>query len=277
MIRADALATLYLFHPLQFLRPRQGRVPILMYHSISSREETKHPYYQTVTSPEVFAAQMKYLHDNGYSTISPSEAASYVQSPDTPSWRPVVITFDDGFADFYTNAFPILSRYGFSAAVYLPTAFIGKSAKEFKGVDCLTWDQVRELHRTGIEFGSHTVTHPQLKSVKPAELEFELQSSKEDIEQELGCHVSSFAYPYAFPEADRVFTGRLRETLGAVGYKNGVSTIIGTASPGRDVFFMNRLPVNSCDGPQMFKAKLDGGYDWLHSIQLASKLMSAKR
>ncbi len=74
----------------------------------------------------------------------------------------MVITFDDGFADFYTNAFPLLNRYGFSATVYLPTAYIGKSAREFKGVECLTWDQVRALDRAGVEFGSHTVSHPQL-------------------------------------------------------------------------------------------------------------------
>jgi peptidoglycan/xylan/chitin deacetylase (PgdA/CDA1 family) len=277
MPRADAFATIYFFHPLRRLFPQGGRLPILMYHSVSDREEQVHPYYRTVTSPEVFARQMKYLHESGYSTLSLSQAVSWLQAPGRTGERPMVITFDDGFQDFYASAFPILSRYGFSATMFLPTAYIGVTSRSFNGRECLTWGQVRELERAGIEFGSHTVTHPQLKTLDSAAVAYEVRTSKAMIEQELGCAVKSFAYPYAFPEADRPFTKRLRGMIDEAGYENGVSTILGTADRAGDKLFMKRLPMNSCDDARLFRAKLEGAYDWLHTIQYASKLVSLQR
>jgi peptidoglycan/xylan/chitin deacetylase (PgdA/CDA1 family) len=271
MLRADALATLYLFHPLRKLAGQTNRIPILMYHSVSDTREQTHPYYRTVTAPSVFAKQMEYLSRNGYSTIRPAEAVDYMQGRGDVSGRPVVITFDDGFLDFYTNAFPVMERYGFRATVYLPTAYIRPAAREFKGTDCLTWSQVRELQSADVEFGSHTVSHPQLQLLNALEVRRELRDSKTVIENELGCAVGSFAYPYAFPETDRVFTTMLRETLAEAGYQTGVSTIIGTADQRGDRFFMPRLPVNSCDDPPLLKAKLEGGYDWLHRVQYVNK------
>lgn len=188
----------------------------------------------------------------------------------------MVITFDDGFRDVYTNAFPVMSEYGFSATVYLPTAFIGTAARAFKGTECLTWDEVRELHKAGVEFGSHTVTHPQLRSVRAAEVEYEVRCSKETIEQELGSPVTSFAYPYAFPETDRAFTRQLGKLLEEAGYENGVSTVVGRAARIDNLFFMKRLPINGADDDHLFQAKLDGAYDWLHTVQYAAKLMKTR-
>ena len=271
--RADAFATLYFFHPLKRLLPRRG-LPILMYHSVSDREERAHPYYRTVTSPAVFAQQMQYLYDNGYSTLSLSQAVSRMEGPRRVDDRPVVITFDDGFQDFHVNAFPILSKYGFTATMFLPTAYIGATTRSFKGMECLTWGQVRRLRDAGMEFGSHTVTHPQLKSLDAAQIAYEVSASKATIEQELGCAVQSFAYPYAFPETDRPFAAKLRGLIEEAGYENGVSTIIGTADRAGDKLFMKRLPMNSCDSAPLFRAKLEGAYDWLHTFQYVSKLVS---
>lgn len=279
MLRGDALATLYFFHPLRKLSPsRRVRVPILMYHSISDSDESPtHPYYRTTTSPAVFARHMQFLHENNYLAVNPSDAVACIEASDLGAAQRVVITFDDGFQDFYTQAFPILSEYGFSATVYLPTAHIGAAPLTFKGKSCMTWSQARELRTAGIEFGSHTVTHPQLKSLDPEDVEYEVRASKDAIEQELGCSVTSFAYPYAFPETDRAFRDRLRENIERAGFENGVSTIVGTADQTGDKFFMKRLPVNSCDDVSLFGAKLAGAYDWLHSVQYASKLLKAHR
>ncbi len=274
VFRADSLATLYFFHPLRRLAPVKHRIPILMYHSVSdSADNGKHPYYQTVTTPEAFARQMQFLHRNGYSVLDLDRAVRYMEAPD-PAVRPVVITFDDGFRDFHRNAFPLLNRYDFTATMYLPTAYIGSAAKQFKGVECMTWDEVRELRREGIDFGSHTVTHPQLKSISHDQVCHEVRSSKETIEDELGSPVKSFAYPYAFPEGNVTFTQKLRGILEETGFENGVSTIIGSADRTNDKFFLKRLPINSCDDDRLLKAKLDGAYDWLHSIQYASKWIS---
>jgi peptidoglycan/xylan/chitin deacetylase (PgdA/CDA1 family) len=250
----------------------------MMYHSISeSGDESSHPYYQTTTAPKVFAEHMKFLRENNYRVTGLGDAVKQIEVSAGGSAKCAVITFDDGFGDIYTQAFPILSHYGFSATVFLPTAFINESATRFKGNECLTWSQVRELRGAGMIFGSHTVSHPQLATVKLPELEREVRESKKVIEDKLGCPVESFAYPYAFPEADRTFKQRLRAVLTEAGYSNGVSTIIGRAGRNGDPFFMKRLPINSYDDPCLFQAKLEGAYDWLHMPQYLSKVIAGFR
>jgi peptidoglycan/xylan/chitin deacetylase (PgdA/CDA1 family) len=130
---------------------------------------------------------------------------------------------------------------------------------------------VRELHSQGISIGSHTITHPELKLLEQDEVENELSGSKKSLEDALGAPVKSFAYPFAFPEADRGFVSRLANLLNECGYENGVTTILGTAQPGANRFFLPRLPVNTWDDLAFFQAKLEGGYDWLHLPQSIHK------
>jgi peptidoglycan/xylan/chitin deacetylase (PgdA/CDA1 family) len=283
MLRGDAIATLYFFQPLRrVISSGRVRVPILMYHSVSdSPPDARHAYFQTVTSPGAFAEHMRLLDESGFSTISLSQAVEHLGSStagiqDVRILKPVVITFDDGYRNFRTHAFPALERYGFGATVFLPTGLISDSPINFKGFECLTWSEVRDLQKAGIQFGSHTVTHPQLKALDWKQIQSEVRSSKETIEDRLSCRVSSFSYPYAFPETDTRFRQGLTAVLEESGYENGVSTIIGTADREDDRFFLKRLPVNSCDCARLFSAKLGGAYDWLHTLQYASKFLRQK-
>jgi peptidoglycan/xylan/chitin deacetylase (PgdA/CDA1 family) len=271
--RADRFATLHVFHPLYQMGafPKNG-APVLMYHSISDDTEDVHPYYQTTTSPQVFAEHMRFLSENRYSVISLGELVSAMRQGRSLS-DCVVITFDDGFRDFYRHAFPVLQRYGFSATMFLPTDYIGETERLFQRRACMTWSEVRELHRAGMRFGSHTVTHPQLRSTTSKEREHELRHSKRVIEDRLGTSVESFSYPFAFPEQSRDFTQELRAELEKCGYRNGVSTVIGRATADHDQLFLKRLPVNSHDDILLFKAKLDGAYDWLHVAQYMVKVL----
>src|SRR6266513_1050879 len=274
--RADRLASLYFVRPVRHLmfRGSRMRIPILMYHSISETSDTAvHPYFSVETSPAVFEAQMQFLRDNGYCTISPADVIALLSSGQTDGKKYVVITLDDGYRDFYTSAFPVLNKLGMSATVYLPTAFIKQKSSPCKGKKCLTWAEVRELHRAGVLFGSHAVNHPKLTGLCHAELERELRRSKEKIESELGCAVGSFAYPYAFPEQDREFAHRLRDLLMVTGYNNGVSTILGTVQSLDERYFLKRVPANSWDDLTFFEAKIQGNYDWLHRVQYLKKLI----
>ncbi len=244
----------------------------MMYHSISEDNVRRaHPYYETVTFPRVFAEHMRFLHKNKYSAINLSDVVRYVGSGELPAQNSVVITFDDGFRDFYTHAFPILRQYGFTATVFLPTLHVDDRRRQFKDKDCLTWNEVRDLHGAGVRFGSHTVTHPQLSSMKREEIEYQIRFSKDTIEEQIGDSIQSFSYPFAFPEQDGEFKEKLRDALEKHGYQNGVSTIIGTVGISDDRFFLKRLPMNSYDDIRLFRAKLEGGYDWLHRVQYASK------
>jgi peptidoglycan/xylan/chitin deacetylase (PgdA/CDA1 family) len=269
-VRVDRYLTLSVFRALH--RPGLGGavrcVPILMYHSISDEpEDGVEPYYRLATNPRRFAEHMQWLHDSGYQGVFLETALATLADEEYDHRPQVAITFDDGLRNFYTEALPVIQQYGFTATMYLPTAFIGSHRRSFLGRECLTWDEVRELHKHGIRFGSHTVSHPKLHELPWNAIKNELERSKLCIERELEEEISGFAYPYAFPQEDQCFTSRFAELLRGLGYQSCVTTVIGRTQPGDDAFCLKRLPVNSCDDEDLFFAKLHGAYDWLGSAQ----------
>jgi peptidoglycan/xylan/chitin deacetylase (PgdA/CDA1 family) len=240
-----------------------------MYHSISENlVEKDHPYFWINTTPTIFREHMQFLQDNNYRVID-FDQAFHISDQRVINKKCVVITFDDGFYDFYENAFPVLNDFGYTATMFLPTSFINSS---FKMRRCLSWDEVRELYRLGVKFGSHTVSHPQLQNLSIKDIAYELNHSKDIIEDNIGDQITSFCYPYAFPEQDKNFKKILKELLNEYGYRYSLTTIIGRANVS-DPYFIKRLPVNSDDDLKFFQAKLQGAYDWLHYFQYSSKLM----
>lgn len=274
MVRIDRFLTLHFFGPLirTGLITGCAGIPILMYHSISDEiEPGMHPYFQISTSRDTFAAHMSLLYEEGYSVLTIPEAMALMADPDLRPRRAVVLTFDDGFRDFFTEAFPILHNYGFRCTVFLPTAFLDDPTLRFKGRQCLSWDQVRELHRYGIMFGSHTMTHPQLTALTTEAVGLELEQSKKRIEIELQEKVLSFSYPYAFPQEKVQFITSLKELLLSYGYAYGVTTAIGTSNKDDDPLFLKRIPANDYDDLNFLKAKLSGEYNWIYNFQHVSK------
>ena len=270
--------------------PSPGRrriLPILMYHSISDDSEPGVPaYYRLCTRPARFAEHMRWLARLGYRGVTLTEGLAWLRGAgvdSTPSaqgaaGQPVAITFDDGFQDFYTTAWPVLREHGFFATVYLATAFVGEKRRSFEpagssavpgttGRPCLTWSEVAELAAAGIEFGGHTVTHPELPRLKASDREAEIRSCREELEQRLGRRVRSFAHPYAFPQEDAGYVAWFSEALQAAGYESGVTTRVGRAAFGDDPWTLPRLPVNDADDPSLFAAKLRGAYDWFGKVQ----------
>jgi hypothetical protein len=155
--RMDRLLTLYLFHPLMLIRPQRKelQIPILMYHSISeSGENYFHPYFQTNTSPKVFDEHMKFLYENNYSVIRLQDISEYFIDEKGGDYKPIIITFDNGFADFYTEALQILSQYNFGVTVFLPTGFIGENRMRIDGKERLCWREVRECQTAGLHLAS---------------------------------------------------------------------------------------------------------------------------
>jgi len=273
-LRLDRFASLYLFWPIKrFTSGRRAAIPILMYHSVTDEDQSSvRPYYKTTTAPSVFRAQMELLHRNGYETLTPAQAIEFARSVVRQGEKNVVITFDDGFQDFYRTAFPVLNGFGFTATVYLPTAFIGDSPGYFKGRPCLTWTEVRELQDHGISFGSHTVNHPQLRTLDRNAISSEIVESKRTIEDKTGRPVDSFAYPYAFPQTDSPFKSMLKGLLAEAGYKSGVCTAVGRVTRKSDPYFMERIPINGCDDDALLRAKLAGAYDWVGHSQALFKM-----
>ncbi len=264
--RIDRLATLYVCHPIAKLSGWSEKycVPVLTYHSISENLFGKvHPYHHINTPVSIFSLQMRWLRQAGYRTISLCELMNGFETTQDLS-KTVVLTFDDGYQDFYTDAFPILKQCGFTATVFLATDRIRDESVRVEGADYLTWNEVRELQTEGMTFGSHSVTHADLRSLGPEQIDYELGYSKESIEQRIGAQVESFSYPFALPEEDGDFIRYLADTLENMGYSNGVCSAIGRAKPKDTRFFLPRLSINSWDDLELLKAKVEGGYDWLH-------------
>ena len=275
-MRIDRLASVYACHTVRGIglpRIKPG-IPILMYHSVSDDgEQGVAPYHRLTTSPMRFLEQMQFLQAGRFEVISLCEAAHRLVSGLSISDRSVVLTFDDGFDDFRTHAWPVLAASGFTATMFLPTAFIGQTKQSFKGRGCLTWPDVRSLQREGVSFGAHTVNHPVLYGLPWTAIRRELRDSKQRIENELQICVQTFAYPFAFPQEDRPFVAQFRMELVDAGYSTAVTTIIGRARTNSDLRCLERLPVNDGDDEQLFGAKLKGNYDWLGRVQWASRVL----
>ncbi len=276
--RLDRAVSVRLIHPVMRAldREHQARIPILMYHGIRDGVGTKHPYFETNTSPSLFEAHMQFLWDNGFKAVHLDRAVEAMEVGEKGK-RYVVITFDDGYRDFYTDAFHVLSKYGHQATMFIVTGRTGDQRIRHNDCEFMTWAEVREVANYGIEIGSHTVNHPKLYNLTEPNVEGELVLSKLTIEDQLGRPVRSFAYPSAFPEEDERFTVMLQHLLERNGYENGVCTIVGTASREHSRFVLPRVPVNSYDDLNLFRAKLEGAYDWLHAPQYLYKTLKKFR
>lgn len=232
------------------------RIPILMYHSIA--EEAKPKFKEFTVPPALFERQMVYLSEQGYTALTVSQF-TYIcahQLERLPI-KPVVITFDDAFLDFYTDALPILKRYGFAATLYVPTAYVGGTSRwmehEGEGLrPILSWEQLREIRDSGIECGTHTHSHPQLDLLPLAQAKKEITQSKRILEEHLGETVSSFAYPYGY------HTSAVKQLVREVGYTSACAVKNALSTPATDPFALARVLVDPDTDVDAFAALLAG-------------------
>ena len=266
-MRIDRLLTLGVAGPLRALSGGPSRnMAILMYHSISGARKDE-GYYGLTTSTGLFREQMDYLHRTGYAVVSLAEGVRSMLSAAPNPWKSVVLTFDDGFLDFYTQAYPVLRTYGFPATVFLPVLYIEDPRMHIRDMKHMRWEHVRELAAAGVHFGSHTYVHTKLTGLRWPEIDRELRYSKQIIEEKIGKPVDAFSYPFALPGADRSFTTTFQSRLRTHGYRCGVTTRIGTSNISDNPFLLKRLPINSGDDLPLFVEKLRGSYDWVRHIQ----------
>jgi peptidoglycan/xylan/chitin deacetylase (PgdA/CDA1 family) len=189
------------------LRPIDG-VPILAYHRV--REDGE----RYSVSPQQFSEQMQFLQQHGYTAISMAEMADAFSGSKTLPPKPIVITFDDGYADNLLTALPILEKYGMKATVFIIAGSVGQP-------DYLNWDQATELLRRGVEIGSHTVSHAALSQVTDAQKQEEIVKSKVLLEGQLGKPVEFLAYPFG------QFDPSLFPLLQQAGYRGACTGIAG--------------------------------------------------
>lgn len=213
------LGAVYFFYKYPALRktwywlPRRG-LCALMYHHIGTLENPQDEQFPFTITPQMFEKQLLFLKQNGYTVASEADILHARQTGHTHVEKPVLLTFDDGYADNYTALFPLLQKYQAPALIFLVTQRVGTPGY-------LTWPQIKQMQASGlVAFGSHTCTHRRLRSLSDEEIVKEITQSKQILEEKLGVPVVSFCYPYGAGGFDK----RVRPHVFKAGYVLDFST-----------------------------------------------------
>ena len=175
------------------------RLPVLSYHHVGPPQPGTYPHL--TVSPEQFERHVRWLHKRGYHGILSSDWLRWSQEGTALPGKPVLLTFDDSYADIAEYALPLLRRYGFGATVFVVTGQLGGTntwdeARGSKTHRLMTAEQICLWAAQGIEFGAHSKTHPDLTAMAAAAVAEEVRGSRDELAALLGCRVASFAYPY---------------------------------------------------------------------------------
>lgn len=218
-------------------------VPVLVYHHVGTAPSNLSSADKSMfIKPEWFEKHIKYLKDNGFEAIHFSDLDAYFnRGVPLPAARPVIISFDDGNGTVYTQAFPILKKYGMTGTVFAVTNYIGRGSH-------LTWEQMKEMAEAGMEIGSHSVSHPFLtKSPKAAG---ELAESKKILEENLGVAISAFAYPYG------IYDQKTIELVKEAGYATGRSFTTGNGVSASNLFTIPVVRIYANIGLERWNSQL---------------------
>lgn len=212
------------------------RVPVLLYHSIDEEAGENAGLYVKTSE---FERQMRYLYEHSYTPVRFAQTEAYKGIE-----KPVIITFDDGYENNYTNAYPILEKYGFTATVFLVSSTVGTPGH-------LTAAEISQM-KPLVEFGSHTVNHCRLAELGPLAVMRELVSSRSALEAVVGAPVRVLAYPYGSFSDGVAFAASLL-------YDFAVTTERGFYTPGCDRARISRIYISRDDTAGSFASKLAGG------------------
>ena len=193
--------------------------PILIYHYVEYVRNEKDTIRKSLNIPPyIFTRQIETLKNAGYTFITASELMDILDGKINLPKKPVLITFDDGYRDFYTDVFPILKKNNVKATAYIVSGFLDKPNY------MLTW-QLKQVARNGlIEIGAHTVHHYSLRGLDPELAKYEIEESKKELEKIIGIPVVSFAYP------DGSFDDQAIKIVRDAGFKSAVTTMHGFAT-----------------------------------------------
>jgi peptidoglycan/xylan/chitin deacetylase (PgdA/CDA1 family)/glycosyltransferase involved in cell wall biosynthesis len=216
-----------------------GSIPVLMYHRVLENPPADSSHGIWVSAKQ-FAYQLASLQRRGFETITFRDYDRFVRGEARLPRRPIILTFDDGYVDNYTIVFPLLRNFGFRAVIF---AVADKDRRtnfwdqDEQPAPLMSVSQLQELHRSGIEIGSHTVTHPRLPITSAEEAYSEVRDSKDSLERLLGSSVLSFAYPYG------ALSQNVKNLVDEAGYKYAVAADSGPINFYEDFLEIRRTQV----------------------------------
>lgn len=215
------------------LKPGEVFVPMLMYHHIWLNPRPKDPLWASLSvTPDQLDSQFNYLSTHNYHPVTLTELFDSFEGKFSLPQNPIILSFDDGYKNFYTDAFPLLKKYNFVAEEFVITSVTTYPAY-------LTWDQISELDKSGlVEIGAHTQHHPDLTAVPSKMLTSEVFGCKSDIESHLHKTVNFFAYPYGS------YNDNVIKAVKDAGFRGATSTIYGSNQSSAKSYLLPRIMVD---------------------------------
>lgn len=239
------------------LPDRPDALRVLMYHKVTAAEPNS-----IMVHPRAFEEQQVYLAEN-YSVVSLEQVDRFFYEGDSLPSRAVLLTFDDGYLDNVTTAYPILKRLNHSGVVFVPTALVGgKTLPHDRHLKTrnptASWDDLAATQDV-FEFGSHGRSHEPLARLSPSAATDEVVRSREELEQRLGAAVRAFAYPEG---SIGDFLPEHEDAIRSAGYRLAFTTLAGGNTRATNPFRMRRHNVEDY-GQAYFRGLVDGSADLL--------------
>jgi peptidoglycan/xylan/chitin deacetylase (PgdA/CDA1 family) len=215
------------------------RIPVLNYHSI-----TVDPGNPATITPQKFAAQMRYLSDNGYTALTLKQFADMMEYAAAGPAKPILLTFDDGYADNYEHALPLLKELGFHATLFMSPGMVEDGY-------FLNWDQIKEMHEAGWDIQPHGMSHPHLPKLSAEKQTYEISAAKAQIEEMLGTAADVFCYPYG--ERNQTTLRLLKDYE----FRYAFTIEQGLTTPEQDPFGLRRVFVNGEETIQAWRSRFE--------------------
>lgn len=230
----------------------ETKLRILMYHGVE-----ENPVDSYAVSPAEFDEQMAFLAQH-YHVISLKQWIGYLRGENASPQKPVVITFDDGFLNNYTEAYSILKKYHLPATVFVLPDRLDKAEEGPSKSRFMNWQQLKEMQENGIEVGSHTVSHRSLPTLTLAQVRDELLQSKAHLAQSLGQPIMFLAYPYG---ARRDFNREIVKLVAECGYDGAVTSLSGVNGRQTNPYLLRRTEIEAGDSIAVFRKTMTGALD----------------
>lgn len=213
----------------------RNKVIFLFYHGVSVNPDLElNSYDGKHVALYKFEQEMAYIKKK-YNVVPVDEAIAMLRHDVKMVPNTVAVTFDDGYYNNFSYALPILKKFNIPATIFLTIDYIEKG----KSGGFLSWKEISDMHKQGIKFGAHTVTHPVLTHIPIDQVEFELRDSRNRLGSYIKDSVLSFAYPYG------IFNQRIADMVRDVGYSYAFTTFYGVNTHARDPYKLKRIGINN--------------------------------
>jgi len=192
-----------------------------------------------------FEKQMRYISQK-YNVVSLDEAIAMLRNEKKIVPNTIAVTFDDGYYNNLDCALPVVKRYSIPITIFLATNY----ADIGKGSGFLGWEEICNMHKQGVKFGAHTVTHPVLTQTSNDQAMFELRESRRELGSRLKDNIYSFAYPYG------TFNQNIADMVSETGYSCAFTTVYGVNTSDSDLYKLKRIAINNNFSFEYFVANL---------------------